>query len=596
MASASSAAAAPRGESNSEAAGGGSSRSYPVMTRREIEGLIAEGRAIFVLDQYVVKADAWLKYHPGGDKAIMHMVGRDATDEINGLHSPEARRMMDRYRIGRIEGRWKNFLPPIQGGKFRRMVVDGQTEEEEKEEEKAATASSSGPSSRSPSPIFESQDATAGAGSGIRDRRPKMARSASATSLSSVDDTATAEPFDGMAHLDALTRKEIKLDLSKYPPPDDLAAQDAIVEKYRQLNERIKAEGLYDCNYWAYAVEGARYALFFGLMLLFLRWRWYVTSAFFLGVFWHQLVFTAHDAGHMGITHNFQVDTVIGIVIADFLGGLSLGWWKRNHNVHHIVTNSPEHDPDIEHMPFFAISHRFFTSLRSTYYDRVMRYDAAARFFISLQHHLYYVILLFGRFNLYRLSWEYLLAGQGPRKGAAAWHRWLEVAGQVFFWTWFGYGVVYRSIDSNWARFWFVVVSHLVTTPVHVQITLSHFAMSTADLGVHESFPQRMLRTTMDVDCPPWLDFFHGGLQFQAIHHLFPRIPRHNLRRAQRLVREFCDDVGIPYALYGFVDGNKQVIGRLADVARQAAILAKCQSVVLAGSSSEKGHAHHPHH
>lgn len=59
-------------------------RTYPVLSRREIEALIAEGRAVFILDQHVVKADAWVKYHPGGDKAIMHMVGRDATDEVNG--------------------------------------------------------------------------------------------------------------------------------------------------------------------------------------------------------------------------------------------------------------------------------------------------------------------------------------------------------------------------------------------------------------------------------------------------------------------------------------------------------------------------------
>jgi len=104
--------------------------------------------------------------------------------------------------------------------------------------------------------------------------------------------------------------------------------------------------------------------------------------------------------------------------------------------------------------------------------------------------------------------------------------------------------------------------------------------MSTADLGQKESFPQKMLRTTMDVDCPPWLDFIHGGLQFQVIHHLYPRIPRHNLRRTQKLVQEFCDDVKIPYALYGFVDGNKQVIGRLEEVSRQAAILAECQKVM----------------
>lgn len=117
----------------------------------------------------------------------------------------------------------------------------------------------------------------------------------------------------------------------------------------------------------------------------------------------------------------------------------------------------------------------------------------------------------------------------------------------------------------------------MTTSPLHVQITLSHFAMSTSDMGVHESFPQKMLRTTMDVDCPPWLDFFHGGLQFQAIHHLFPRIPRHNLRRTQELVKEFCREVDIPYAIYTFADGNKEVISRLGEIAKQAKIMEECR-------------------
>ena len=55
------------------------------MSRRDIEAMIADGRKLIILDQYVVKADAWLTYHPGGDKAILHMVGRDATDEITVL-------------------------------------------------------------------------------------------------------------------------------------------------------------------------------------------------------------------------------------------------------------------------------------------------------------------------------------------------------------------------------------------------------------------------------------------------------------------------------------------------------------------------------
>lgn len=54
-----------------------------VLSRRDVEALIADGRTIVVVEGKVLKVDAWLKYHPGGDKAIMHMVGRDATDEVN---------------------------------------------------------------------------------------------------------------------------------------------------------------------------------------------------------------------------------------------------------------------------------------------------------------------------------------------------------------------------------------------------------------------------------------------------------------------------------------------------------------------------------
>lgn len=54
-----------------------------ILTRRQVEGMIADGKTIIIVDGMVLRVDAWLKYHPGGDKAIMHMVGRDATDEVN---------------------------------------------------------------------------------------------------------------------------------------------------------------------------------------------------------------------------------------------------------------------------------------------------------------------------------------------------------------------------------------------------------------------------------------------------------------------------------------------------------------------------------
>ncbi|KAK5075240.1 hypothetical protein LTR64_001445 [Lithohypha guttulata] len=541
-----------------------------------VEGLIAEGRKIVIVDGHVVKADAWCPYHPGGETAILHMVGRDGTDEIRALHSAETQAFMQKFVIGKIEGQWDNFLPPIQGGTFRKPEETEQASNEQPGDE-IAESSSSASSTSTPSPLFESTD-------GMRRRRRSSVSSASSFELPGND--VHSKPLS----MDEITSQQLEADLRKYPALDRMV-QDDIVTKYRALDDQLRDAGLYKCPYTAYAFEGLRYLALFTSFALSIHYGQYALAGLFLGLFWHQLVFTAHDAGHMGITHDFHTDTCIGIFIADFLGGLSIGWWKRNHNVHHIVTNSPEHDPDIEHMPFFAISHRFFDSLRSTYYDRIMDFDAVAQCVVKYQHYLYYPLLCFGRFNLYRLSWAYLLSPtQAPRKGPAWWHRYLEIAGNLFFWYWFGYQTLYLRIPTWSSRLAFIMISHMVTAPLHVQITLSHFAMSTADLGTRESFPQKMLRTTMDVDCPQWLDFVHGGLQFQAVHHLYPRIPRHNLRKAQPMVVKFCDEVKVPYTIYGFTKGNQEVIGRLSEVAKQVEIYEACRKV--AAKDLVEGHDH----
>ena len=66
----------------------GSTKVLPLMTRDEIEDLIAHGRQIIIHRGYVLKLDGWLQYHPGGDKAIMHLVGRDATDWVDVYVKP----------------------------------------------------------------------------------------------------------------------------------------------------------------------------------------------------------------------------------------------------------------------------------------------------------------------------------------------------------------------------------------------------------------------------------------------------------------------------------------------------------------------------
>ncbi|KAG6024034.1 hypothetical protein E4U41_001875 [Claviceps citrina] len=581
-----------------------------VLEPEMVDELIANGNTIVIFQDYVLRLNSWLDKHPGGSLAIEHMVGRDATDEIEAYHCEKTLRTMKAYRIGRKpSGPWINRTPPIRGGVFHArgqpttaIASHDPDVESEKEKEPVDEGYGSAASNRSGTVSPEPEFASGRRLSPSPERAAPRARAGysaadDSSSVSSVceDKVDVAGSAAKVAQL-ALNPEEWtewaiqqnkNVDAREYPPVDT-AVQQEIASKYRQLHKRVQDAGLYSCPYIEYGKEMARYTTLFAGFAVALRAEWYMTSAICLGLFWHQIMFTAHDAGHRAITSDFTIDTLIGLFIADFCCGLSMGWWKSSHNVHHLVTNQPEHDPDIQNIPLFATCPSFFKSLRSSYYQFTFVWDKAAEIIVPYQKYIYYPVMGIARFNLYLLSWIHVLSKRSSSLGSskAWWIRPTEIAFMACYWFLFGYLLVWRTLPTWTLRVAFVLVSHVVTMPLHVQITLSHWGMSTSDLGEDESFPQRQLRTTMDVDCPGWLDFIHGGLQFQAVHHLFPRMPRHNLRKAQRMVKEFCADTGIPYSILTFVSGNKKVLSRLEEVGDQVKILVNCQKYMAATGES----------
>ncbi|PHH77634.1 hypothetical protein CDD80_405 [Ophiocordyceps camponoti-rufipedis] len=531
-----------------------------VLSQAAVDALIADGQTIVIFQDHVLRLDSWLSRHPGGSLAILHMIGRDATDEITVHHAAPTLRTMSAFRIGRKPpGLWTNRTPPIRQGPL--PVLEPALSDDSLPDDDTNSSPSTAPTS----------PPTSSYGDDKVDEHQLRRRKGRDVVTTVLDDPASV--------IDAAVQSRLDRDVRDYPSVDPAVQQD-IVAKYRQLHQKIIDEGLYDCPYREVAKDLVRFLILFSAFMVALRYEWYLTSSFFLGLFWHQIMFTAHDAGHRAITHNFVVDTLIGMFIADFCCGLSIGWWKSSHNVHHLITNQPEHDPDIQNVPLFATCPSFFKSITSTYYPNfVIVWDAAADLLVPYQKYTYYPVLAIARFNLYILSWLHVLSSKSSSlAGTKAW--WIrpgEISFMCCYWFLFGYCLLWRSLPTWTARVVYTLVSHIVTMPLHVQINLSHWGMSTSDLGPSESFPQRQLRATMDVDCPTWLDFYHGGLQFQAVHHLFPRLPRHNLRKAQAFVKEFCQSTGIPYTILTFTDGNRKVLGRLQEVTDQLAVLAKCQ-------------------
>ena len=279
---------------------------------------------------------------------------------------------------------------------------------------------------------------------------------------------------------------------------------------------------------------------------------YYIISAILLGLAWQQIAFIGHDFGH-------QNDYLSINLLIVMLFGTSIQWWKRNHNIHHIDTNSIENDPDIQHLPFICIDSTIIKAQTyySTYYNKWFNIDKVANYFVSKQHYLYYLAMAIARVNLYVQSFQLLIYNQVQ-------NRYKELFCLLIYWIWYIYLV--SGLELIYERVIFVCISHAVAGLVHVQITLSHFGMPAH--FVEEKFIENQFKTTLNISSSPYLDWFHGGLQFQIEHHLFPRVPRSNLRALSVKVQRFAKDNNLIYRSLDFISANRLVLKQLSEVAK----------------------------
>ena len=258
-----------------------------VWTREQVAARILAGETLFILHGNRVRVPpSWLSLHPGGHLSILHYVGRDATDEVEAFHSPETLQRMKGYVVGQVEmaeDGWTPFVPPYASGWVRRKGAEGKTVwYNEARAVKATTEDEA------------------------------------ALLLVSRDGAAQVEP--------ALTMEDLE------PAPSGLSMKTEKLhsDAYRELHQRVKDAGLYQCRYvTGYGPEVVRYLLLAVVAAVCYSKGWLIPSAISLGLFWQQLTFTAHDLGHVGVTHDWTLDRLISIFVADFLGGLSIGWWVK---------------------------------------------------------------------------------------------------------------------------------------------------------------------------------------------------------------------------------------------------------------------------
>ena len=83
-------------------------------------------------------------------------------------------------------------------------------------------------------------------------------------------------------------------------------------------------------------------------------------------------------------------------------------------------------------------------------------------------------------------------------------------------------------------------------------------------------FLRRQVLTSRNIRGHWFTDAALGGLNYQIEHHLFPSMPRANLRHAQQLVRTFCAEHGVAYSQTSVIDSYTQALRHLNAVGRSA--------------------------
>jgi cytochrome b involved in lipid metabolism len=77
-------------------------RKTRLLARSELIARIISGQNLVIYHSLVLDLTRWADKHPGGKLAVLHFVGRDASDEMDAYHSLNDLKKVDGFVVGRV--------------------------------------------------------------------------------------------------------------------------------------------------------------------------------------------------------------------------------------------------------------------------------------------------------------------------------------------------------------------------------------------------------------------------------------------------------------------------------------------------------------
>ncbi|MCM0678874.1 acyl-CoA desaturase [Micromonospora phytophila] len=329
---------------------------------------------------------------------------------------------------------------------------------------------------------------------------------------------------------------------------------------YAQLSRRISEAGLLERRPGWYAVRIALTLGFFvaGWVAVALVGNSWVQLlvAVVLAVATTQVAFLGHDAGHRQMFRRRGASEAVGLLAGNLSVGISYGWWVDKHNRHHANPNHEDEDPDV------GAGALVWT------YEQAAETRGVGRWLARRQAWLFFPMLLLEGLSLHVSSIQ-AIVGREPdgRFRTPMRHRWTE-AGLLLVHTVAYVGALLLVMSPLKALLFAAVHQGLWGFYMGCSFAPNHKGMPMPTADDELDFLRKQVLTSRNVRGGPFVDTALGGLNYQIEHHLFPNMPRANLRRAQPMVRAYCEEQGIPYAETGLVESYRQALAHLHEVGR----------------------------
>ncbi|MFI6243034.1 fatty acid desaturase family protein [Micromonospora sp. NPDC050795] len=336
----------------------------------------------------------------------------------------------------------------------------------------------------------------------------------------------------------------------------DVGARSDRGSAYAELSRLVRGVGLLDRHPRRYA---ARLTVLLGCLVLmgvvFVRlgssW-WQTATATGVAVLLAQVAFLGHDAGHRQVFRSRRANDVLGLICANLMTGISYGWWVDKHNRHHAHPNTEGRDPDIVVAPLSFTSGQAAT-------QRGVR-----ALFVRHQATLFFPLLMLEGLHLHAASVRAVVSRGGlRRRPAEAGLLVLHFAGYL--------AAVFLVLSVPQAIVFILVNQAIFGLYLGSSFAPNHKGMPILTEADDLDYLRRQVLTSRNVRGGRFLDALLGGLNYQIEHHLFPSMPRPNLRLAQPLIRQFCAEHGVAYHETTLIQSWSQGLAHLRAIGTEAA-------------------------